>query len=111
LLLAFLFIFFPLLQADALKTFFFGDKRPQGMRLTQYIDTNWRQFAGYPNTPEGRLADMFLTYFSCPASETSCERIFALMRNVMTDKRKKITQENLFCTAQVKLGMQKTKKH
>jgi hypothetical protein len=81
------------------------------MRLSQYIDTYWRQFVKTPNTPEGRLADLFLTYFSCPASETSCERIFSLMRNIMTDSRKTISEENLFCTVQVKLGMQKSKKY
>ena len=99
------------LQTDALTAFFFADKRPQGMRLTQYFDTYWRQFANAPDTPEGRLADLFLTYFSCPVSETSCERVFSLMRNIMTDDRKKVSQENIFCTLQVKLGMKKWKKH
>jgi hypothetical protein len=95
---------------DQLKDFFFAQTLPQGMRLTRYIDTYWRQFEDKPHTPVGRLANMFLTFFSCPASETSCERIFSLMRNILSDNRENITMENLFCTVQVKLGMEEKKK-
>jgi hypothetical protein len=80
------------------------------MRLTTHVDTYWRQFVHKPDTPAGRLAHIFLTYLSCPASETSCERIFSLMRNILTDKKLGMTMENLFCTIQVKLGLEEKKK-
>jgi hypothetical protein len=95
---------------DELKKFFFAHDLHQGMRLTTYVDTCWRRFADKPETPKGRLANIFLTFFSCPASETSCERIFSLMRNILTDKRLNMSMENLFCTVQVKLGLEEKKK-
>jgi hypothetical protein len=96
---------------DKLKEFFLADDLPQGFRLTQYIDSYWQQFKDEPDTPVGRLANMFLTFFSCPASETSCERIFSLMRIILTDNRLNMSMENLFCTVQVKLGLEEKKKN
>lgn len=96
---------------DALRAFFFGDETEDSFRMKQYIDSYWKQFEKTPNTPEGRLADLFLTYFSCPVSETSCERIFRVMREILTDERQSISMENLFCTLQLKLAMQKKNKH
>jgi hypothetical protein len=62
------------------------------------------------DTPVGRLANMLLAFFSCPTSETSCERIYSLMRIILTDKRQNMSVENLFCAVQVRLGPEEKKK-
>jgi hypothetical protein len=93
-----------------MRTFLFSENLLTNPRLRTTIDAYWRPFLKYPETPEGRLADIFLGYFSCPVAETSCERVFSLMRLILTDHRKKLSMENLFCTLQVKLGMMKKRK-
>jgi hypothetical protein len=95
---------------DKLKLILHADNLPQDFRLAMYIDSYWRQFEEEPDTPVGRLANTFLTFFSCPASETSCERIFSLMRIILSDKRQNMSMENLFCAVQVRLGLEEKKK-
>jgi hypothetical protein len=81
----------------------------QNPRLRAYIDSYWRPYLSQPDTPEGRLADIFLTFFSCPVAEVSCERVFSLMRLIITDRRKSMSMETLYCTLQLKLSMMKKK--
>jgi hypothetical protein len=90
--------------------FLYSDGLQHNPRLRAHIHSYWKPFLNQPDTPEGRLADIFLTYFSCPVAEVSCERVFSVMRIILTDHRKKMSLESLFCTIQVKLGLMKKEK-